>query len=83
MITNGTLSRIFRLLLFVKASSLVIDEALIIASCIQPFCNLSGEDGVSFHGYVFEKGCRLNKYGEDEGQDNRVSLVWYVWGDKW
>ena len=36
MITNGTLSGIFWLLLFVRASSLVIDDALLIASCIQP-----------------------------------------------
>ena len=37
MITNGTLFRIFWFLLFVRASSLVTDEALLIASCIQPF----------------------------------------------
>ena len=29
--------RIFWLLLFVRASSLVIDEDLLITSCIQPF----------------------------------------------
>ena len=37
MITNGTLFRIFLFLLFVRASSLVTDEALLIASYIQPF----------------------------------------------
>ena len=37
MIANGSLFRIFWLLLFVRASSLVTDEALLIASCIQPF----------------------------------------------
>ena len=47
------------------------------------FCSFSGENGVSFHGYVFEKGCRLNKYDGDEGQDNKVSLLCYVWGDNW
>ena len=83
MITNGTLFRIFWLLLFVRASSLVTDEALLIASCIQPFWSPSREDGVSFHGYVVEKGCQLNKRGGDVGQDNRVSLLWYVWGDNW
>ena len=47
------------------------------------FCSPSGEDGVSFHGYVFEKGCQLNKCIGDVGPDNRVSLFWYVWGDNW
>ena len=61
MITKGALFRIFWLLLFVRASSVLTDEALLIASCIQPFCSLSGYDGVSFYRYVFEKGCRLNK----------------------
>ena len=37
MITNGTLFRMFWFLLFVRASSLVTDEALLIASCIQLF----------------------------------------------
>ena len=46
-------------------------------------CSPSGEDGVLFHGYVFEKGCQLNKCGGDVGPDNRVSLFWYVWGDNW
>ena len=60
-----------------RGSSLVTDEALLIASCIQPFCSPSGEGGVSFHGYVFEKGCQLYKCGRDVGPDNRVSLFWY------
>ena len=81
MITNGTLSGIVCFLLFVRASSLVADEALLIASCIQPFCCLSEEGGVSFYSYVFDKECRL--YGEDEAQDNRVNLFWHVWGANW
>ena len=71
MITNATLSRIFWLLLFVKASSLVTDEALLIASCVDSLvCSLSGEGGVSFHAYVFDKERQLNKYSGDVGQDN-------------
>ena len=81
MITNGTLFRIFWVLLFVRASSFVTDEALGLHLVYNLFCSPSGEDGVSFDGYVFQKGCQLNKCGRDIGQDNRVSLFWYVWGD--
>ena len=72
MITNETLLGSFWLLLFVRACSLMTDEASLIASCIQPFCSPSGNDGTSFHGYVFEK--ELNKCGRDVRQDNRVEV---------